>query len=1003
MKKQHFYLFLFFFTYLLYGQQINDEFYFKGNLKAESRAKYLTKLLSNSGGSFIQDYVKVGSKTQQVYNKSQANDGLVYTIDDINNFKDYTYNVIYYMPAYTSYNRIQMFGNLEGGVYRYGTGLYVYGSGINDRPSLLPKSGYNYTHIGISRKASTNTVRIYINGDFYKEYTNTSDALKIQSDKKFTFFKDNGGEENVAKVAYINVANYIQTADEIRKIFEKATNPILEESYLFLNNLNNTDNSSNLSNSSTTTFGQVYDPSCQVNRNALLINSNNDLTFKNKSQSDLNYTFIFKIKPSSSSNNISLIDFSNDGTNRKISLVNNKLYFGGNTSNITLNRQDENSWIDLAITRNDSDNKINIYSNNILLGTYLDSDKIFKFLDTYEAKICKVNDNSTTSLALFKYTNEVYTLDKIKNEFTSICNVTIDNTYLFNQTLNNLSNTNPLIVSSVDNSHSSNNYSNNVISNCNTSAYTYNANPKSKIKYNNGYGMYYYNFTLKLYFHNNNTSSIKLISFDDSAKGIYQNGNQLLVKTSINDYTFNIPAQDSQEFNLLSFIKDGSTKEIKVYADKIYLGTVLDINNDIAINANGDVYLLNNINSALTNIKIKYFNISNSIKDLDDIKLTLNEFCPKIVNESFEFNGNLSNQTNTKNLNFVPSLDSYNVQNFYSDKNTNCGDRKVFYTLNQGEGFIYEDEDYFVYNKFTISLYFKVASKSDVNQLINFGNNNSITYQNDRLYFSPTSNNLSLSSLMIHNYNLLTIVKNPGVLQIYMNGNFVGQIADPNNNFSFTKQSPLTFFNDKKAFVGEIKIENRAFTSTEIINNYKNLCVRKVNRTFPMFMNLKDSTGENELVPTSYVNQHLDNKFIKDEVINCGVSRTVYFVADNAGLIFNDGVGELYNDYTISLYFRLNPYLGGWARLIDFSDGESDAGIYRLSNGLNFYPNGNVGNDLLSNSHAEYTYLTLSRNSATNIITVYINGKKYLLTMIQLDYIKFQLMAISYLLKTTYV
>ena len=94
---------------------------------------------------------------------------------------------------------------------------------------------------------------------------------------------------------------------------------------------------------------------------------------------------------------------------------------------------------------------------------------------------------------------------------------------------------------------------------------------------------------------------------------------------------------------------------------------------------------------------------------------------------------------------------------------------------------------------------------------------------------------------------------------------------------------------------------------------------------------------------------------------------------------FNDGGGLQYTNpgiitgtYTINVFLKFNS-LGGFARVIDFSNSVSDAGLYFLGNCLNFYPNGNVGPCPYFNTSTFYL-ITFVRNGSTGIITVYVDG-----------------------------
>lgn len=95
---------------------------------------------------------------------------------------------------------------------------------------------------------------------------------------------------------------------------------------------------------------------------------------------------------------------------------------------------------------------------------------------------------------------------------------------------------------------------------------------------------------------------------------------------------------------------------------------------------------------------------------------------------------------------------------------------------------------------------------------------------------------------------------------------------------------------------------------------------------------------------------------------------------------FNDGGGLQYPNpglitgtYTINMFFRFSSLGGGYARVIDFSNSASDAGLYFLGNCLNFYPNGNVGPCPYFNTNTYYL-MTFVRDGSTGIISVYVDG-----------------------------
>jgi gliding motility-associated-like protein len=150
----------------------------------------------------------------------------------------------------------------------------------------------------------------------------------------------------------------------------------------------------------------------------------------------------------------------------------------------------------------------------------------------------------------------------------------------------------------------------------------------------------------------------------------------------------------------------------------------------------------------------------------------------------------------------------------------------------------------------------------------------------------------------------------------------------------------------------------------------------QINQTYLFSGNLNNTSGINPLTPVDYTGQSSGNTFQNDNISNCGISKSIYHVVQNAGVQFNGGAGSNYNvGYSVTLYFRAPGYTGGgWYRLLDVTNGVGDGGIYMLGNNLNFFPNGNVGVNLLATAVTNYVLLTLTRNTVTKVVTVYLNG-----------------------------
>lgn len=124
------------------------------------------------------------------------------------------------------------------------------------------------------------------------------------------------------------------------------------------------------------------------------------------------------------------------------------------------------------------------------------------------------------------------------------------------------------------------------------------------------------------------------------------------------------------------------------------------------------------------------------------------------------------------------------------------------------------------------------------------------------------------------------------------------------------------------------------------------------------------------------------------EVLACGaglgsfgtqtITTSAGFCSYSTAFCFNDGAGLSYpnnsitSQYTINLFCKFNT-LSGYTRIIDFSNGASDNGIYLLNNCLNLFPNGTIGPCPFFNPNLYYLF-TFVRDGATNTISVYVNG-----------------------------
>lgn len=119
-----------------------------------------------------------------------------------------------------------------------------------------------------------------------------------------------------------------------------------------------------------------------------------------------------------------------------------------------------------------------------------------------------------------------------------------------------------------------------------------------------------------------------------------------------------------------------------------------------------------------------------------------------------------------------------------------------------------------------------------------------------------------------------------------------------------------------------------------------------------------------------------------EEVLPCGGRRAVYHNNRNWGLKYPNTEGLVSESYTIQLYLRITDWGEKWARIIDFSNGTSDDGIYfkntpgSTERCLDFYPNGIIGTCPYFDT-STYYLLTFTRDGATGKMEVYVGNNLF--------------------------
>jgi gliding motility-associated-like protein len=118
------------------------------------------------------------------------------------------------------------------------------------------------------------------------------------------------------------------------------------------------------------------------------------------------------------------------------------------------------------------------------------------------------------------------------------------------------------------------------------------------------------------------------------------------------------------------------------------------------------------------------------------------------------------------------------------------------------------------------------------------------------------------------------------------------------------------------------------------------------------------------------------------EVLPCGERRSVYHNNMNWGLMYPNTDGLVSESYTIQIYLKVTNWGQTRARIIDFSNGARDEGIYFKSapgspeRCLDFSPSGIIGECPYFDS-STYYLLTFTRDGATGKLDIYVGNNLF--------------------------
>lgn len=116
-----------------------------------------------------------------------------------------------------------------------------------------------------------------------------------------------------------------------------------------------------------------------------------------------------------------------------------------------------------------------------------------------------------------------------------------------------------------------------------------------------------------------------------------------------------------------------------------------------------------------------------------------------------------------------------------------------------------------------------------------------------------------------------------------------------------------------------------------------------------------------------------------EDVLSCGLQRKVYHNNLHGGLMYANNEGTITDTYTIQMYVKNISWGKIRTRIIDFSNGQSDQGIYfkdlagSPDRCLDFYPVGGAGRCPFFNANTYYL-LTFTRNGQSGKMDVYVNN-----------------------------
>jgi gliding motility-associated-like protein len=179
-----------------------------------------------------------------------------------------------------------------------------------------------------------------------------------------------------------------------------------------------------------------------------------------------------------------------------------------------------------------------------------------------------------------------------------------------------------------------------------------------------------------------------------------------------------------------------------------------------------------------------------------------------------------------------------------------------------------------------------------------------------------------------------------------------------------------------------------------ILISFSKISAQRVRNTYNLYNTLSTTEPNctNDLLPARGLCEQCQSTtastaggFILDTLGASNISRPVYHNNLGFGLKYTNKDGVIDKTYTIQVYLKITNFNKFYTRVIDFSNGLDDDGIYFTNYNtpiptdercFNFFPTGNFGKCPFFKKDTYYL-ITITRNDLTKLIDIYVNNQLF--------------------------